>query len=90
MVLKPSFTTFPRQLQYLLLQVLDQLDEWFLLALPHFLDVLAQSETVDRLLLRVVGTDLLRHSGLLQANSNNSQNTVDPGIMARTITQVVL
>ena len=77
MVLKPSFTTFP---QYLLLQVLDQLDKWFLLALLHFLDVLAESETVDRLLLRVVATDLLRHSGLPQANSNSSRNTVDPGM----------
>jgi hypothetical protein len=59
MTLKPSFMTFLRQLRYLLQQVLDRLDEWFLQALLRFLDVLR--ETVDRLPLRVVAIDLLRH-----------------------------
>jgi hypothetical protein len=81
MALKPSFTTFPRQLRYLLQQVLDQLDGWFPLALLPFLDVLEESEVVDRLLLLVVATDLLRHSELPQTNSNSSQNTVDPGMI---------
>ena len=81
MTLKPSFMTFLRQLRYLLQQVLDQLDEWFLLALLRFLDVLlGESETVGRLLLRVVAIDLLRHLELPQTNSNNSQNAVDPGM----------
>jgi hypothetical protein len=80
MTLKPSFMTFPRQLQYLLQQVLDRLDEWFLLALLHFLDVLEESETADRLLLRAVAIDPLRHLELPQTNSNSLQNTVDPGM----------
>ena len=80
MTLKPSFMTFPRQLRYLLQQVLDRLDEWFLLALLRFLDVLGESETVDRLLLRVVAIDLLRRLELPQTNSNSLQNTVDPGM----------
>lgn len=82
MTLKPSFMTFPRQLRYLLQQVLDRLDEWFLLALLRFLDVLlGESETVDLLHLRVVAIDLLRHLELPRTNSNSSQNTVDPGMI---------
>ena len=80
MTLKPSFMTFPQQLRYLLKQVLDRLDEWFLLALLRFLDVLGESETVNRLLLRVVAIDLLRHLELPQTSLNNLQNTVDPGM----------
>jgi hypothetical protein len=78
MTLKPFFMTFPRQLRCLLPQVLDRLDEWFLQALLHFLDVLR--ETVDRLPLRVVAIDLLRHLELPQTNSNSLQNIVDPGM----------
>ena len=70
--------TFPRQLRYLLQQVLDRLDEWFLQALLRFLDVLM--ETVDQLLLLVVAIDLLHHLELPQTNSNSLQNTVDPGM----------
>ena len=80
MTLKPFFMTFPRQLQYLLQQVPDRLDEWFLLDLLRFLDVLEESETVDRPLLRAVAIDLLRHLELPQTNSNSSQNTADPGM----------
>ena len=78
MTLRPYFMTFPRQLRYLLQQVLDRLDEWSLRALLRFLCVLG--EMVERLLLRVVAIDLLRHLELPQTNSNSLQNTVDPGM----------
>ena len=78
MTLKPSFMTFPRQLQYLLQQVLDRLDELLLQPLLRFLYVL--EEPVDRLLLRVVAIDLLHRLELPQMNSNSLQNTVDPGM----------
>lgn len=80
MNLKLSFMTFLQQPRYLLQQVQDQPDEWFLLVLLRSLDVLWQSETVDRPLLQVVAIDLLRHSELPQTSSNSSQNIVDLGI----------